>query len=304
MPFAAKLKNLNRLKFKEALDVLAVLVKKKLGTKLSPEELSLIEFFDCLTLADGYITTKTDSSLIIKLRGIYKSKTIKLRLKESSDIAVFKQVLCWEGYRPVREAYAQYFGHQDTLNIIDAGGNIGLTALYFHSIFENTNVVTVEPEPTNFELLSHNLKETNVQKILGAVWNQSASVKLLHDFRDRLSWSTRVELSDQKDADTTKGFTIEDLRLSNQFDFIDILKIDIEGAEKELFAPGYVDFLQYTKCVAIEIHDEFDCREDIEAILARNDFFFFDAGELTIAINNKLRPTGYIKSQFRKNAYS
>lgn len=291
MPVAAKLKNLNRLKFKEALDVLAVLVKKKLRQKLCVEELLLMEFFDCLTLADGYVTTKIDSFLYIQLRGIYKNKIIKLRLKESSDIAVFKQVLCWEGYRPVREAYMQYFGHQDSLNIIDAGGNIGLTALYFCSVFENTNIVTVEPEPTNFESLNYNLRETNVEKILGAVWNESASVKLLHNFRDRLSWSTRVELSDKTDTTTTKGFTIEDLRLRNQFDFIDILKIDIEGAEKELFAPGYVDFLQYTKCIAIEIHDEFDCREAIEAILAQNDFFFFDAGELTIAINNKLRYT-------------
>lgn len=299
MPVTAKLKNLNRLKFREAFDVLAVLIKKKLRQKVTQEELTLMEFFDCLALANGYITTKTDSFLYIQLKGIYKNKMIKLRLKESSDIAVFKQVLCWEGYRSVREAYTQYFGHKDTLNIIDAGGNIGLTALYFYSVFENSQIVTVEPEPTNFESLSYNLKETNVQKILGAVWNQSASVKLLHNFRDRLSWSTRVELSDQSDVTTTKGFTIEDLRLTNHFDFIDILKIDIEGAEKELFALGYVDFLQYTKCVAIEIHDEFDCREDIEAILVQNDFFFFDAGELTIAINKKLIPVGHIKSQFQ-----
>lgn len=71
----------------------------------------------------------------------------------------------------------------------------------------------------------------------------------------------------------------------NNFDCIDILKMDIEGAEKELFAASDLSFLKHTKCIAIEIHDEFNCRNSIYQRLADYGFTRFNAGELTIGVN-------------------
>ena len=72
-----------------------------------------------------------------------------------------------------------------------------------------------------------------------------------------------------------------------KFETIDILKIDIEGSEKEVFtgANADVSFLSKTKCIAVEIHDEFDCRDAIYSILTKYNFKYFDSGELTIGIN-------------------
>ena len=39
---------------------------------------------------------------------------------------------------------------------------------------------------------------------------------------------------------------------------IDILKIDIEGAEKELFMDNYKTWLGKTKVIVIELHDRLD----------------------------------------------
>jgi hypothetical protein len=68
---------------------------------------------------------------------------------------------------------------------------------------------------------------------------------------------------------------------------IDILKIDIEGSEKQVFTQvgASLDFLRITRCLVIEIHDEFNCREDIYNILTANHFEISEAGEMTIAIN-------------------
>ena len=72
---------------------------------------------------------------------------------------------------------------------------------------------------------------------------------------------------------------------------MDILKIDIEGSEKQIFTSPVANFnfLKSTKCIAIEIHDEFDCREEICNILTDYGFVLFNQGELTIGINQKLK---------------
>jgi len=63
--------------------------------------------------------------------------------------------------------------------------------------------------------------------------------------------------------------------------------MDIEGSEKEVFTNpnSDVSFLAITKCIAIEIHDEFDCREAIYEILTKYGFLLFNSGELTIGVN-------------------
>ena len=46
-----------------------------------------------------------------------------------------------------------------------------------------------------------------------------------------------------------------------------------------------ISFLAITKCIAIEIHDEFNCREAICKILKNYGFSLFNSGELTIGVN-------------------
>jgi hypothetical protein len=66
--------------------------------------------------------------------------------------------------------------------------------------------------------------------------------------------------------------------------------MDIEGSEKEVLTSpkSDVSYLAKTKCIAIEIHDEFDCREAIYEVLRRHNFDFFNSGEFTIGINQSL----------------
>ncbi len=65
---------------------------------------------------------------------------------------------------------------------------------------------------------------------------------------------------------------------SHSLKTIDILKIDIEGAETELFLeyPIIDQILINTKVVIIEIHDEFNIREKIYAVLKKNRFIIHE----------------------------
>jgi hypothetical protein len=100
-------------------------------------------------------------------------------------------------------------------------------------------------------------------------------------------WGFRVEETDGDEG--IKAYTINELIKNNSFDVIDILKIDIEGSEKELFLNDRSDlyFLNITKVIAIEIHDEFNCRNEIYDVLKKFEFNYFDVGQTTIGINKK-----------------
>ena len=50
-----------------------------------------------------------------------------------------------------------------------------------------------------------------------------------------------------------------------KIDTVDIFKIDVEGAEKELFSANYEKWLEKTNVIIIELHDSFrdGCTEEL-----------------------------------------
>jgi FkbM family methyltransferase len=189
------------------------------------------------------------------------------------------------------ETFQKNFPNEQKLNILDAGSNIGLTSVFLNHYFPNSNFITIEPDDSNFENVSYNLEANGIKKaiqIKGGLWSKNTNLKIVNDFRDQNDWSFRVEeTSEETDL---KAFSINYLLDKYNFNYIDILKMDIEGSEKEVLVSANTDtsYLSKTKCVAIEIHDEFNCRQDIYNLLEKYNFEFFNSGELTIGINLNL----------------
>jgi hypothetical protein len=69
---------------------------------------------------------------------------------------------------------------------------------------------------------------------------------------------------------------------------IEILKLDIEGSEKEIFEKDKKinEILNITGNLVIEIHDEFNCRNQILEILDAHFTNINNIGELTIGNNS------------------
>lgn len=155
-----------------------------------------------------------------------------------------------------------------------------MTSLFFMDFFHSAKIIAVEPDEENFQVLNYNLKEKKnfeLIKVKGAIWSSNSKIKVVNDFRDKSDWSFRVEESTA--TDSLQAYTINDLMTQNNFNYIDILKIDVEGAEKEIFKSVYsnLNFLNKTKCIAIEIHDEFECREEIDLILEHYGFTLYSS---------------------------
>ena len=281
-----KITNLHRLDIPNTTLILKYLLKRILHMRTTESERKINEHYFHLIRVNGFLKQENSKSFVSYYPDF--GVTIKLRKRPSSDLNVFAQIYEYNEYKPLIETFQKHFPSDKKLNIIDAGSNIGLTTVFLSKYFPDSNFIAVEPDSSNFESITYNLHVNgikNVAIIKGGLWSKNTNLRIIHDFRDQKDWSIRVEETEK--ASNLKAFSIQHLIHEHQFSTIDILKIDIEGSEKEVFT-GFntdVSFLSKTKCIAIEIHDEFDCREAINQILARYNFKFFNSGELTIGIN-------------------
>lgn len=206
-----------------------------------------------------------------------------------SDIHVFQQVIKEKSY----DGLVQLFENRkdQPLRIIDAGSNVGLTAIYLKRHFPASTIVCLEPQKSNFELLQKNIAANNLEAMYAykkALWSKSVVLRPREKFRDNLPWSFAVEesASTASSPDSIDGITLAQLTEIHQWEKIDILKMDIEGAEAALFIDNdFQNTLSKVKVIAIEIHEEMIEREKVLQVLWSKNFLCFESGELTIAIN-------------------
>lgn len=175
----------------------------------------------------------------------------------SSDISVFNGIFRWEEYR--------WELAQQPRTIVDGGAYIGLSAIYFTMRYPGVRVIAVEASARNFELLLRNTSAfPNIEPVHAALWPQSGSL-VLSDPGSGL-WGLQVrqpaaplsgELNSAvKQAESVRAITIEDIIREYDLRNIDLLKVDIEGAEKELFSAAG-SWLPQVDAICIELHDRF-----------------------------------------------
>ncbi|MFM2359569.1 MAG: hypothetical protein RLY16_1562 [Bacteroidota bacterium] len=205
----------------------------------------------------------------------------------SSDIQVFETVILEGEY----EVAAQHL--QNNLNapqfIIDAGANVGFTTLYLHAYFPNTQFALVEPDQHNFSVLKKNLSINKISKAAlfqGALWTKHEQLSLTNDFRDGKDWSLSVKPVESAATDEwlVDGFTLQDIIDKLGANQIDLLKMDIEGAERFLY--NNEQFLQSLNqkvhaCV-LEIHDEFNIRPLINQEMDKGGYQLFKSPKVDL----------------------
>ena len=205
-----------------------------------------------------------------------------------SDYEVFEQIFNLEEYDIIKKIINLNLNKADSLTMIDAGANVGYTTLYLNHFFNNAKIVSIEPSKENALFFKKNVfhlnKSENVvfhEKALSHIPNMNFSIS--RKFRDGKDWSISTESNHHGNI---KGVTINEIIEQNKFETLTFLKIDIEGAEQYIFEKGSdISFLNKTKIIAVEIHDEFDIRNMIYEKLKSHNFYLIESGELTIGIN-------------------
>lgn len=162
----------------------------------------------------------------------------------TSDFSVFRQVI-------MNGEYDIEVPFKPTV-IIDVGANIGLASLYFHKRFPQATIYAMEPDLNNYSALQHQVEDVSeIRTFKVALWSQKEMVSLKSDGVD--AWGIRVEAGN-KNADV-QGVDLASFMREQHIDRIDLLKIDIEGAEVELFQADYSYWLTRTRMLLIELHE-------------------------------------------------
>lgn len=135
--------------------------------------------------------------------------------------------------------------------ILDLGANIGASALYFLLNYANSRVIALEPDPGNFELMSLNTRGVDCIPVAGAVASEKGFVRICDPGLGH--WGLRTEFDA---TGRVEAFTIPELlhRYADSSFFPFIVKIDIEGAEAELFSKN-TDWIDAFPVLIIELHD-------------------------------------------------
>jgi FkbM family methyltransferase len=163
--------------------------------------------------------------------------------------------------------------------ILDAGANIGSASRWWLQFHPHARIVAVEPDAGNFSLLEKNLAAygSQVSLVRGAVWHESGQVRL-----DRSSACAASFRVGPKGDAPVEAFTIDDLAGKMGVKSFDIVKLDIEGAEREIFASSHASkWLDLARVVIVEIHEDYapGVGREMAKAFANRDHALFLSGE-------------------------
>jgi FkbM family methyltransferase len=179
--------------------------------------------------------------------------------------------------------------------IIDAGANIGASAVYFSINYPNSVVFSVEPDVTNCHLLEINTRGFNVFNFNGAIADVDGELVFEDPGRGDWGFMTKriSESNPTSNIKIVKSISPSSIlaHSATQNTTPLILKIDIEGGEDNLFN-GDTSWLSKFPLVIIELHDLMlpfsgSSRNFIKAV-AQHDFDFLYRGENIFLYNREI----------------
>ena len=134
--------------------------------------------------------------------------------------------------------------------IVDGGGYIGDSAAVFLSLYPESTCLVFEPSG-NAELAEQNLSHYGHRAILrrAMMAREQGAFSIL----EAGTGSRTIPVGDSDK--TLEVWTMDDILRQSPSGVIDILKLDIEGAEYEILRPP-TPWLASVKCVIIELHGE------------------------------------------------
>jgi len=175
--------------------------------------------------------------------------------------------------------------------IVDAGGFIGTAALAFAAMYPRARVVTIEPSAANLRALERNVAAApTIHVERAALVGRSRGPAPLYDVGAGV-WGHTLDADrpgpTRAPIGETPTTTLQDIMAKYGAERILILKLDIEGVERELLADPW--WLDKTGAVAAELHES--VAPGVEAAFARANagrYVYKDGGEKWFSVGRAL----------------
>lgn len=160
----------------------------------------------------------------------------------TSDMAIYDQIVL-HPYLPRDRRF---------MTIIDCGSNIGLTVRYLAAAYPEARIVGVEPDDANFAMLQRNCEGLpNISCVKAGIWPVGGTIHLQ---KSGLGPSGFRTIDGAGDA-IVEAVTVPQLMDRFGMERVSLLKIDIEGAELELFSGADNAWIERVDAISIELHD-------------------------------------------------
>ena len=182
----------------------------------------------------------------------------------TSDVFVFREIFLENVYQRALAALALT---GSGLRVLDCGANIGLFPVLCANCFDHPSTVCIEPDSGNIEALSANVaaldgEVRSVRAFVGARDGQG----YLEDTGEG-EWAFKLSETPTAGAEPIPVLDIPSLLRSTGWDGIDLLKMDIEGAESDVFA-DCVRWIDSVRSIIVELHGNYSIERFMEDISA------------------------------------
>jgi FkbM family methyltransferase len=169
----------------------------------------------------------------------------------SSDGFVLEEIFIAEVYGPVTSATDL----GEMRQIVDLGANVGLSVCLWLKHFPGAKVIAVEPDPANFRACCRNLGGASDRQVLLVRACVAAKPGLV--YLDRSAEECAIHVTSRPVGQPVQAMTLPAILEKCQAQpVIDLLKVDVEGAEREVFGDcaGWIDRVRN---IMIELHGDY-----------------------------------------------
>lgn len=195
----------------------------------------------------GLLLKRSGSICDVKIRGV----RIKIR-KGTPDLAVAVSAFMGEF-----DILRNYFPGDNGCAVVDAGGYIGTSAIVFSLMWPDALVITIEPSSENFAILEQNIAGYSNIKAVNAALAPATSQQVV--LRDRHTGAWGYTVMDKPEG-VGAEHALEEVsvvqlgEIWSTFGPIGLLKMDIEGAEKDVFLQDG-ETLSEIPVIFVELHE-------------------------------------------------
>lgn len=134
--------------------------------------------------------------------------------------------------------------------IIDLGANVGYTTRHFSYLFPDAKIIAIEMDKDNYELAKKNLdNNNNIILLNAAIWSSDGNI-----FYTGHGDFAHITESNAKYLKSAPAISFKTLIQKFNLERIDYIKMDIEGAEREIFNSN-LDWLDIVFSISLEYHD-------------------------------------------------
>ena len=206
---------------------------------------------------------------------------VHLRLR-TTDVTLCREILLGGQY--------DWAFSRSPRGIVDAGANVGMAAIFYANKFPESRIVAIEPEPSNYEVLKKNAAPyPGIVTVRAALWRDNQPLGIFDPGTGHTTFRTQGtdESTVTESRQVVRGVTLDRLMKELGISHVDLLKVDIEGSEKEVFERSNA-WIDKVGVLAVEIHDWIQSGCSTTVRMAVSDFdFTCQKGETTYFVRKE-----------------